>query len=87
MNQAVSYQNQDLVSLLCDFLETAIHVVLHEKLVYPKTAFQRQKAWQAEFPICRHPAVAQHIASVVAGLKVCIIGRGGHMHSMQNSCS
>ncbi len=60
----------EVLGALCEFLEAAVHVVLHAREVYPKEAFERCRIYATQVHRCRHPKVSEYVGAVVHQLKV-----------------
>ena len=57
------------VSLFCQFLESAVHVLLYERHVYPPEIFERRRLYQRSVHIARHPQLVTYIGQIVNSLK------------------
>jgi hypothetical protein len=60
----------ELVNVVCEFLEAALHVILHARGTYPAEAFERSRIYATQIQRCRHPQVLAYIGGVVAKLRV-----------------
>lgn len=59
----------ELADITAEFLEVAIHTILHSRAVYPQSAFEQRKCFGVPVFMCRHPEVAAGIASLVASIR------------------
>lgn len=55
---------QDGTTLLVEFLETCIHLILYQRSVYPSEIFQRRRRFGVPVRMARHPALLAYISSV-----------------------
>ena len=54
---------------LITFLEVALHSILYERGIYPRSIFQKLKAYDIGIYWCRHPGVNEYISSTLNGLR------------------
>ena len=55
------------LSVLCEFLTAAIHLILFARRVYPEDSFERRRLFNVPVQLSRHPELREYIAGVVAG--------------------
>ncbi|XP_025084526.1 LOW QUALITY PROTEIN: mitotic spindle assembly checkpoint protein MAD2B-like [Pomacea canaliculata] len=55
--------------ILSEFLEVAIHCILHCRGVYPQGVFGRRKKYNVPVQICLHPEVSKYITNVTTSVK------------------
>ncbi|KAL8837958.1 MAG: hypothetical protein Q9170_002330 [Blastenia crenularia] len=60
---------QAVVSALSDFLTVAIHTILHEREVYPRTSFFTARKFNYPVRQSRHPKVCKWIQDAVAAVE------------------
>lgn len=58
-----------VVDELCTFLEVAIHLLLHQRQVYPREAFERRRHLDVSVYRSRHPELNEYIAITVQGAR------------------
>ena len=56
-------------SVLCEFLEIAIHLILYVRDVYPSALFQRRRKYNVPVYVCGHPELNRYVRNVVDGIK------------------
>ena len=56
-------------SVLCEFLEIAIHLILYVRDVYPSELFQRRRKYNIPVYVCGHPEVNRYVCDVVDRVK------------------
>ena len=61
---------QAVVSAFCEFLTVAVHTILYERNIYPRTSFLNARKYN--YPVCqnRHPKVCKWIQDAVAAVEV-----------------
>lgn len=68
-----SYENlntlQDVVSSFCEFLTVAIHTILFEREIYPRSSFISARKYNFAVRQNRHPNVCQWIQDAVAAVE------------------
>jgi hypothetical protein len=72
---------QAVVSAFCEFLTVAVHTILYERDIYPRTSFLSARKYNYPVKQSRHPKVCQWIEDAIAAveaelLKVCDFPRG-----------
>lgn len=55
--------------ILCEFLEVAIHCILHNRGLYPAGVFEKYKKYNVPVQMCTHPEVKHYIAEVIDGIR------------------
>lgn len=61
---------QAVVSAFSDFLIVAIHTILYERDIYPKTSFLKARKYNHPVRQSRHPKVCQWIQDAIAAVEV-----------------
>ena len=61
---------QAVVSAFSEFLIVAIHTILYERDIYPRTSFLSAKKYNYPVKQSRHPKVCQWIQDAVAAVEV-----------------
>lgn len=56
------------VDIFCEFLEAAIHQILHARGVYPKELFQRGKLYNVPVQKSRHPELNDYVSHLVRSI-------------------
>ncbi len=69
---------QTLVSAFCEFLVVAIHTLLYERNLYPRTSFLSARKYNFPVHQSRHPRVCEWVTDAVTAvedqlLKVCFL--------------
>lgn len=59
-----------VVSAFSDFLTVAIHTILFERDIYPKSSFLKARKYNYPVRQSRHPTVCQWIRDAVAAVEV-----------------
>ncbi|KAI8990128.1 DNA-binding protein [Pilobolus umbonatus] len=72
--------HQDIINILCDFLETWIHQILYQRDIYPKKIFRLYKKFDIPVYIAEHPAVKGYIANFMDTCHTMI--KGGEIKSI-----
>jgi hypothetical protein len=57
------------VDVLIDFLEAAVHTVLHAREIYPPYIFELRNKYNVNVFKCKHPGVIDYIQRVLANSK------------------
>lgn len=55
--------------ILSEFLEVAIHCILHCRGVYPQGVFGRRKKYNIPVQVCLHPEVSQYITNISTSIR------------------
>ncbi|XP_052283892.1 mitotic spindle assembly checkpoint protein MAD2B-like isoform X2 [Dreissena polymorpha] len=55
--------------IFAEFLETSIHLILYNRLLYPPGVFERRKKYNVPVQMCLHPDVNGYISKVIGGVK------------------
>ncbi|XP_022090275.1 mitotic spindle assembly checkpoint protein MAD2B-like [Acanthaster planci] len=61
--------SQVSADILCEFLEVAIHQILHVRSLYPSGIFDRRKKYNIPVQMSRHPELNKYITDVLEGMK------------------
>ncbi|KAK3099439.1 hypothetical protein FSP39_004382 [Pinctada imbricata] len=57
------------LDILLEFLEVAIHCILHKRDLYPKGVFRQAKKYGVPVQMCIHPDVSQYIKDILESIK------------------
>jgi hypothetical protein len=57
LHQQQEQQQQQMCALLLDFLEVAVHVILHARAVYPPEMFELRSKYQVPVHVSRAPVL------------------------------
>ena len=60
----------ELVDVLCEFLQAVIAAILYLRSVYDRDLFQLHRLYGVAVHKCRHPDLNEYIESNVSGLRV-----------------
>ncbi|KAJ9070161.1 MAD2 mitotic arrest deficient-like 2 [Entomophthora muscae] len=60
---------KESVDLLCEFLETCIHMILFKRSLYSPDLFTRKKRFGSAVPMATHPQLASYIYEMVLAIK------------------
>ncbi|KAI8057760.1 DNA-binding protein [Syncephalis plumigaleata] len=55
----------ETVDVVCDFLETAIHMILYIRELYPPHLFERQKKYNVPVHVARHPELVEYVKDMI----------------------
>lgn len=66
---AVLDSYQAVVSAFCEFLTVAVHTILYERDIYPRTSFLSARKYDYPVRQNRHPKVCQWIQNAVAAVE------------------
>ncbi|KAI9030692.1 DNA-binding protein [Phycomyces nitens] len=61
--------NQEIVDLLCDFLQVWIHQILYHRDIYPNDAFALRKKYNVPVRMMTHPGVNRYVADFVSSIQ------------------
>ncbi|KAK7495680.1 hypothetical protein BaRGS_00013127 [Batillaria attramentaria] len=64
---------QVAADVLSEFLEVAIHCILHCRGVYPQGVFGRRKKYNVPVQVCLHPDVDQYITNVATSIRAMLL--------------
>ncbi|GAQ79837.1 Spindle assembly checkpoint protein [Klebsormidium nitens] len=65
---AMKAETKELTDIVCEFLEVAIHLILHVRNVYPPEVFERRRYASVPVQWARHPELQEYIHSAVQSL-------------------
>lgn len=75
-----------VVSAYSDFLTVAIHTILYERNIYPRTSFLTARKFNCPVRQSRHPAVCKWIQDAVAAVQVQMFKVIGPIQSLDCLC-
>lgn len=67
MQQLNSFQG--LVGTFAEFLTVAIHVIIHERQIYPENTFISAKKYNYPIKQSRHPGVCKWIVNAISAVE------------------
>ncbi|CAM9153688.1 unnamed protein product [Ascophyllum nodosum] len=85
--------NEALADIINEFIEAAVHTLLHARRVYPQAIFERRRKYGVPVWMSRHPDLNDYIYQVLLRTKVfisqgiirkvlvCFFEEGGHHHN------
>ncbi|XP_014774077.1 mitotic spindle assembly checkpoint protein MAD2B isoform X2 [Octopus bimaculoides] len=61
---------QVAADIVTEFLEVAIHCILHHRDLYPAGVFETRKKYNVPVQMCLHPDVIQYITNILESIKL-----------------
>ncbi|RKP08841.1 DNA-binding protein [Thamnocephalis sphaerospora] len=55
----------ETVDVVCDFLETAVHMILYVRELYPAHLFERRKKYNVPVHVARHPELIDYVRDMI----------------------